>query len=74
MRQSIIALAFLVDQLVFVCQQFFDQVIDFAGERAGDIAAAIPDAVVGNAILREIIGADLLAAVAGADQLLTGCG
>ena len=55
-------------QLAFVALEALDDVIDVATEGSGDVAAAVADAVVGDAVLREVVGADLLAAVASAHQ------
>src|SRR5207302_5822375 len=43
------------------------EVVQLAGEDGGQVAAREPDAVVGDAVLREVVGADLLGPLAGAD-------
>ena len=45
-----------------------NNIIDVAIHGGRDVAAGIVDAMVGNAVLREIVGADFFAAVAGANE------
>ena len=45
-----------------------DQLAKFAGDDGVELVQRQVDAVVGDAVLREVVGADALAAVAGADQ------
>jgi len=47
--------------------QAVDDVLQIAVEDAGQVVLGQPDAVVGQAVLREVVGANLLRAVAGAD-------
>jgi hypothetical protein len=44
--------------------QVIDELVEVAVEHAGEIVARQADAMVGDAILRKVVGADLLAAVA----------
>ena len=55
-------------ELAFVGLEFFDDIVDVAVEGSRDTTAAVADAVVGDAILGEVVGADLFTAVTGADQ------
>ena len=50
----------LAEQFVLGLLQFFDQVVDVAGEGGGDVAAAVADAVVSDAVLGEVVGTDFL--------------
>src|SRR5690606_18666723 len=43
------------------------QLVQVAGQHAGEVVRGVPDAVVGDARLREVVGADALAPLAGAD-------
>jgi len=53
--------------------QTIDQLIQVPFEDLFKVIQSKPDAVVGYAVLREVVGANLLAAIAGADLLLS-CG
>ena len=54
--------------------EFVDDVVDAAVHGGGEVAARVVDAVVGDAILREVVGADFFAAIASADEGFTGFG
>lgn len=45
-----------------------DQVVDVAVHGGGDTAAAVFDAMISDAVLGEVIGADLFAAITTTDQ------
>ena len=47
--------------------QGFEHIANVAGHEAGQIVEGEADAVVGDAVLGEIVGADFLGAVAGAN-------
>jgi uncharacterized membrane protein (DUF373 family) len=55
-------------QLALVSLELFDNVIDFAVQCRWDIAATIANAVIGYAVLREVISADFLRSIARPDQ------
>lgn len=46
-----------------------DNIINIAVERGRDIASAITDTVVGNAILWEVVGTNFFATVAATDKI-----
>src|SRR6185312_4086968 len=48
--------------------QRLDQIADVAGDDGVEFVQIQIDAVIGDAVLREIVGADAFAAIAGADQ------
>lgn len=54
-------------QLPLIPLQLLNQIVNIPVHRRGDIAAAVVNAVVGNAILWEVVGADFFGAVASAD-------
>ena len=45
-----------------------DEIVDVAVHGGGEVVAGVMDAVVGDAVLGEVVGADFFAAVAGADE------
>lgn len=47
----------------------FDNVVDVTVKGGWDVAAAVADTVVGDAILWEVVGADFLAAVTATDEV-----
>ena len=49
------------------CPQVLDQVVDVAVQHRRDVAQVALDPVIGDPVLREVVGANLLAAFAGAD-------
>ena len=49
----------------------FNDVVDVAVHRGRNIAATVADAMVGDAVLWEVVGADLFATVAAADEVTT---
>ena len=49
-----------------------DNIINIAIHDCGDITARVMDAVVGDAVLREVVGANFFAAVAGANEGFAG--
>lgn len=48
--------------------QLLNQIVNIPVHRRGDIAAAVVNAVIGDAVLREVISADFFRPVASADQ------
>src|SRR5712692_3472425 len=48
--------------------QWLDQFADVAGHDGVELVKSQIDAVIGDAVLREVVGADAIAAVAGADE------
>src|SRR5258708_1383457 len=60
----IFSLDLVADEFVLGGEEVFDQVVDFAVQCGRDVAARVADAVVSNAVSREVISADFLAAVA----------
>ena len=50
-----------------LARQRIDEFVEVAGDDLGQAVQGQVDAVVGDAALRKIVGADALAAVAGAD-------
>lgn len=55
-------------QLTLKTLQMFNKIVNVPVHRSGDVAAAVMNAVISDAVLRKIVGADLFGAVAGADQ------
>ena len=62
----------VVDEAAFVVGEFFYEVIYIAVQRTRDVAATVAYAVVGYTVLREVVGANLFAAVTTADEFLAG--
>lgn len=54
-------------QFSFVSLQLFNQIVNIPVHCRGDIAAVVVNAVVGDAVLWEVIGADFFGAVASTD-------
>lgn len=52
--------------------ELFYEIFNIAIEGSWDVASGITDAVVGNSVLRKIIGADFFTAVTGADEGFSG--
>lgn len=52
----------------------FDKVIYVAVHGGRDIGTRIMDAVIGDAVLGEVVGADFFATITGADERFTGGG
>lgn len=50
----------------------FDNIFDIAVHGGGDIAAVVVDTVIGDAVLREVVGADFFAAVPCSDEGFAG--
>ena len=48
--------------------EFFDKILDVAVHGGGDVAAVVMDAVVGDAVLRIVVGADFFGAITGTDK------
>lgn len=46
----------------------FNQVVDIATHSGGYVAAGVADTVIGDAVLREVVGADFFGAIARADK------
>ena len=51
-----------------------DDIFDIAVHSGGDVATVVVDTVIGNAVLREVVGADFLAAVPCSDERFAGIG
>ena len=54
--------------------ELVDNVFNIAIHNGGDVGTRIVDAMVGDAVLREVVGADFFGAVASADEGFTGLG
>ena len=51
-----------------------DDIFDIAVHSGGDVATVVVDTVIGNAVLREVVGADFFAAVPCSDERFAGIG
>lgn len=58
-------------ELTFGGLEMFDQVVDVAVHGGGDVTARVADAVIGDAVLRKVVGTDFFTTVTGADEAAT---